>query len=95
MDFFTNICLKIFYKWQFKDVSVINSIQAIKCPMMFIHGAEDLYVPFEMVQDLYEAYDKEKELYIVKGAKHAMALKTDPKSYYKAIENFLNKYHLL
>ena len=92
--FFTNIYLKLFYKWQFKDVSVINSIHAIKCPMMFIHGADDDYVPFEMVHELYDAFDKEKEIYIVKGAKHAMALKTDPKAYFNAIKNFLIKYNL-
>jgi hypothetical protein len=92
--FFSNIYLKLFYKWQLKDVSIIHNIQAIKCPILFIHGVEDAYVPFEMVHDLYEAFDKEKELFVVKEAKHAMALKTDPKGYYKAVKNFLDKYNL-
>jgi fermentation-respiration switch protein FrsA (DUF1100 family) len=69
-------------------------MEAIKCPMMFIHGVSDDYVPFEMVHELYESFDKEKEIYIVKDAKHAMALKTDPKAYFNAIKKFLNKYDL-
>ena len=60
--------------------------------MLFIHGAEDDYVPTDMVYPLYEAKSDPKELWIVPGAAHAEAYITDRQAYRKRVCDFVSKY---
>lgn len=87
-DWYTSI----FYKFRFKDASVIHFINKIQCPVLFIHGEDDRYVPYYMVHDLYEAYNGEKMLYSVPGATHAKSILIDPKAYEEKVIEFLSKY---
>ncbi|SJZ61616.1 hypothetical protein SAMN02745116_00917 [Pilibacter termitis] len=78
--------------WNYKEASSITQLAKNKRPMLFIHGDKDDFVPTSMVYKNYEATKGEKELLIVKGAKHAESFQTDKKLYKESIEKFLSKY---
>ena len=59
--------------------------------MMFIHGEEDTYVPFAMVQKLYTAAQCQKELYTVPDAGHALSSTVDPR-YWDKVFAFIGKH---
>lgn len=74
------------------DASPIDQISKSITPTLFIHGDNDDFVPFSMLDDLYNASTTEKEKLVIPGAGHAKASKINPKLYWETINNFLNKY---
>lgn len=68
----------------------IESVKKAKAPILFIHGAEDDYVPYAMVDELYSACRSEKYVERVQGAGHAMSWK-NREQYQGAIRAFLDK----
>jgi len=87
-----NQYIRMFYRFSFQDASIIHNINKIKCPVMFIHGEEDLYVPYYMVHDLFHAFEGEKVLYSVEGAKHAASINKNRIKYQEEVQMFLDKY---
>jgi fermentation-respiration switch protein FrsA (DUF1100 family) len=78
--------------YSFEEASALNQVKKSKIPTLFIHGDADNYVPTEMVHILYDACTAEKELYIVKGAAHVQAYKTDPEEYEKRMIEFVMRH---
>ena len=74
------------------EASPIKQIKKSITPTLFIHGDKDDFVPFFMLDELYNASTVEKEKLIINGASHAKASYVNPKLYWSTIENFLNKY---
>ncbi len=60
--------------------------------MLFIHGAEDKFVPTEMVYDVYEADSSPKELYIVPNADHADSYEENKEEYKQKVQDFVLSY---
>ena len=56
--------------WQ---ASAVEQLKQCRVPMMFIHGEEDDFVPYDMVFENYYACASEKELYTVPSAGHCEA----------------------
>ncbi len=64
--------------WQFKprlgvgveELRPIAHVGELNCPKLFIAGAEDLYTTLEESNQLYEAANMPKELWVVPNAKH-------------------------
>ena len=49
----------------------LQKIKEVKCPLMFVSGDKDTFVPTEMTQRLYGEYaGKKRELYVVKAGNH-------------------------
>lgn len=61
-------------------------------PILFIHGGNDSFVPTEMVYDVYEAANVDKEILVVEGARHGEASKVGGDLYWNAVENFIGRY---
>ncbi len=61
-------------------------------PILYIHGADDDYVPLSMAMALYETTQSEKALHIVPGATHTFAYRIDPIAYFAHIEIMIKKY---
>jgi hypothetical protein len=57
--------------------------------VLFIHGADDAYIPPEASMDLHEAKRGVKALYLAPGADHAQAYQVDPKAYEAVVRDFL------
>ena len=74
------------------EASPIKQIKKSTTPTLFIHGDKDGFVPFFMLDELYNASPVEKEKLIINGAAHARASYVNPKLYWKTVEKFLNNY---
>lgn len=89
---FANFFMKTKAKFSMKKIVPIDIVASTSLPMMFVHGKEDYFVPWYMAVDLYKAKTKGyKELYLVKGAKHAEALEVNKILYEKKIMTFIEK----
>ncbi len=76
----------------FNDGSPIEQIKKSITPTLFIHGDKDGFVPFFMLDELYNASPVEKEILIIKDAEHAESHNTDPELYWSTVASFLDKH---
>ncbi|TCT14316.1 hypothetical protein EDC18_106114 [Natranaerovirga pectinivora] len=90
-----NIFFRLKGNFNVKSVSPIQDIKKIDIPMLFIHGANDCFVPPEMSKKLYEAKKDKKHLLIVSDAPHADSYNISPKLYENIVKEFLNSYDLV
>ncbi len=75
-----------------KDASSLEQVKKSVTPTLFIHGDKDDFVPFEMLDKIYETAACEKEKYVVEGAGHAVSALVAGDAYGQRVENFINKY---
>ncbi|MCI6738188.1 MAG: alpha/beta hydrolase [Intestinibacter sp.] len=87
-----NLIVKIKAGYYLNEASPIECVSKSKVPMMFIHGDDDKFVPFYMLDELYKACTSEKKKLIIKGASHAHAESENPDKYWSEIDSFVNKY---
>lgn len=78
--------------YDFKEASAIKQVEKSKTPILFIHGDADAFVPFEMMNRLYEAAACEKEKLVIPEARHAQAGIIDKECYWNTVLAFLDKY---
>lgn len=70
----------------------LNQIANSKTPMLFIHGDQDTFVPFDMLDKAYNAATVEKEKLVIPGAGHSESLKVNPELYWNTVWGFVDKY---
>ncbi len=90
--YFSGLVCRLRGGWGFWQANAVKQLQKNRLPMLFIHGADDDFVPAFMIDKVYAASMGPKEKFIVPGAKHAEACCVDPEGYGKAVEGFLKKY---
>ena len=74
------------------EASTLKQVAKSKTPILFIHGDEDDFVPYYMMEELYNATSSEKEMLTIKHAGHAKASEVDPETYWTTVSNFTSKY---
>lgn len=74
------------------DASSINQVKKSKTPMLFIHGDADTFVPYEMLDELYNNANVEKEKLVIPNAGHAKSKDVDPELYWTTVIDFITKY---
>jgi fermentation-respiration switch protein FrsA (DUF1100 family) len=82
--------------FRLKAVSPIADATRIPAPVLFIHGADDSYIPPAMSRAMHEARlsaGLESTLVLVPGARHAGSFAADPAGYRLAITAFLGHFH--
>lgn len=89
-----SIVAKIKVGYTFKEASSINQLKKSTIPILFIHGDADKFVPFEMLEEVYEVASQPKEKLIIKDAGHVKSAKVNPKLYWKTVEDFIKKYKI-
>ena len=89
---FTNLITILRAGYSLKEASPISQVAHSKTPILFIHGDKDDFVPYSMMDKLYNATSSQKEKLTIKGATHAKAELVNPKLYWSSVNNFLNKY---
>lgn len=77
--------------YRLKEASAVRQLAKNKRPIMFIHGDQDAFVPYEMLAEVYAATDAPKESLTVVGAAHGMAYESDPETYVTNVMNFIVK----
>ncbi len=77
----------------FQEASAVEQLKKTSLPMLFIHGEEDTFVPYAMLDVVYQACaSPEKELLSIPGAEHGEASSLDPERYWSTVEAFLAKH---
>ena len=90
-----NICsgiAKLKSDYFISEASAINQIKKSNTPTLFIHGAKDKFVPFYMLDELYEACNAPKDKLIINDAGHAKCEKVNSDLYWEKVIKFINKY---
>lgn len=78
--------------WDFHEASAVDAVSRATVPMLFIHGDADTFVPYEMLDEVYEACASPvKEKLVVHGAPHAGSASTNPEQYWTCVNGFLDK----
>ena len=72
--------------------SSLKQVEKSKTPILFIHGDKNDFVPYYMMEELYNATSSEKEMLTIKDAGHAKSSEVDPETYWTTVYNFTNKY---
>lgn len=83
---------KIRAGYMLEEGSAVEQVRKSKTPTLFIHGDLDSFVPFEMLDIVYQAASCEKEKLVIKGAAHAEASSVNPNLYWETIDEFIEKY---
>ena len=78
----------------FKEASAEEALKRSRIPILMIHGTEDDFVPFSMLDRLYNAASGEKEKLEIKGAKHMQSDLLETERYWKTVQEFTGKYTL-
>ena len=79
--------------YSFQEASSVRQLQKASVPMLFIHGDADTFVPFSMLDVVYDACSsEEKEKLVVHDAAHGAAADTDPELYWETVTAFVGKY---
>ncbi|MDD6111374.1 MAG: alpha/beta hydrolase, partial [Prevotellaceae bacterium] len=86
----TSVLCRLVYGWSFGEASPLRQVAKCNRPMLFIHGDADTFVPFSMMQRLYDAKRGEKKMWIAKGTHHAASYLDYPHEYTEKVRDFLN-----
>lgn len=91
MDINDRICRKK-AGYGFRDFSTIDAVKKGACPILFIHGKEDMFVPARMSVENYAHCHGAKKLLMVENAGHAASLYEDEELYKKTVGEFLGEH---
>lgn len=87
-----NIITKRRARYDLKKTSCVEQVRKSTTPTLFIHGDQDTFVPYSMLDIVYEAANCEKQKLVVKGAKHAELSAVNPELYWETVDSFIAKY---
>ncbi len=68
-----------------------REVEKAEVPILFIHGGNDTFVPWQMCDDIYEHCASPKSKLIVEGAAHAESYYKDMESYEAALTKFISE----
>lgn len=78
--------------YMLEEGSSVEQVKKSQTPTLFIHGDQDRFVPYEMLDVVYESANCEKQKLVIEGAAHAVASSVNPKLYWDTIDEFIGKY---
>lgn len=91
--YFINFYCRLIAKYDLrKDADPLGTMKNAKNPVLFVHGEEDMLVPFYMGKKLYEACPTEKEFFAVAGAEHAFSYYDAKEEYDERMRRFIAKH---
>ena len=88
----TNMVTKLKAGYSLKEASALESVKKATVPILFIHGDKDKFVPYSMMDKLYDATISPKEKLTIEGGEHANSDLVSPFLYWLTVEDFLNQY---
>src|SRR5699024_2754873 len=69
----TSAVTKVRADWTFEEADIRSQVEKNDLPLLIIHGDTDDLVPTSMAQEIYDAAQSEKELWLVPNAGHTKA----------------------
>jgi len=96
-----NFMAKSIYGIDISDISSARAISRSGTPVLVIHGEDDAVIPVERARLLGRAIgasfdeieDGEETVWIVEGADHTGAFRTEPKAYIEKLVKFYEAHH--
>lgn len=70
------------------EYSTLEAMETNQTPILFVHGKEDDYVPWEMSVRVHEACRPYKQLFLVDGADHGTGYMVEPTLYRQKLTDF-------
>ena len=89
---FSDVVTHIRAGYCLNDASAIDQVKKSITPILYIHGYKDDFVPYYMMDELYNATNSEKEKLTIEGGEHANSDLVNPKLYWSTVNSFLEKY---
>ena len=86
-----DLCLKRIH-FLSDDCSSVDAMKKNTVPVLFVHGADDTFVPVTMTYDNYKACSSPKHLLIVPGADHGLSYFVEKDKYETIINEFWERY---
>lgn len=83
---------KIRAGYYLQDVQPIEQVKKSTTPILFIHGDHDEFVPFWMLDQLYNAAKCPKQKLVIAGAGHANCCSVGADIYYQTVFDFISHY---
>ena len=87
-----NSISKMFFKWDFRDCSPKAAVARSNTPTLFIHGELDTFVPYRMMDELYNSCSAPKDKLSVPLAQHDQSCELNPKLYWEKTDGFIAEY---
>nr|WP_259545458.1 alpha/beta hydrolase [Heyndrickxia oleronia] len=87
-----NTITKIRAGYDLNDADAVKQVAKSKTPILFIHGDNDSFVPYKMLNKVYHAAKVEKDKLIIRGAGHGEAEKVNPELYWSTLWKFVDQY---
>ena len=81
----------LFGKFHLNADSPVEAVKRATVPILLIHGNDDRFVPYAMSCHIHAAAPEYIEFHTVPGAGHALNYVTDPESYTRIFNRFLEK----
>ncbi|NBK97802.1 MAG: alpha/beta hydrolase [Erysipelotrichia bacterium] len=81
--------------YTFKEADTRKQLTKAQIPILFIHSKTDDFVPFKMMEELYQSTSSIKEKLVIKKAWHGASSLVEPKTYWRKVNNFIAKYQKL
>lgn len=80
---------KILAGYFFSEANPKAALRVSRVPILLIHGDADAFVPFYMLQELYDSCTAEKSMFTVHNAVHGESSYLDPDNYSRTAVSFL------
>lgn len=91
---FVKLGARIFGGFDLEETSPIEAVAHSKTPIVFIHGDNDDFVPFDMSVECFNATEAPKKLVTIETAGHGLAFPVNPTKYVESLRNFENEANL-
>ena len=85
---FVKLGARIFGGFNLEELAPVDAVKKCKVPVIFYHGEDDDYVPWEMSKINFDACASRKRLVIVPGAGHGLAYPVAPQEYLREAREF-------
>lgn len=89
---FTSLVTRLRAGFWLTDGDAVAQVAKSDVPMLFIHGENDEFVPFYMMDEVYDAAGVPKEKLAVAGAEHGTSALIAGELYWDTISRFLHQY---
>lgn len=77
----------------FREASAVERLRSARVPMLFMHGADDTFVPSSMLDEVYEACASPvKERVLFEGAGHGASSYVHSERYAATVGGFLSRH---
>ena len=87
-----DVVCRIRAEYSIVEASAVDQVARSVTPTLFIHGDADAFVPFRMLDEVYNAAACEKERLVVEGAAHAKSDDVNPELYWTTVDGFLARH---